>query len=468
MPDKYDIAVLGGGPGGYVAAIRAAQLGAKVCCIEEDKLGGICLNWGCIPTKTFIATAHLYKKIKEANEFGIHLSGPVSLDLEAMVNRKNKIVSELVNGVGFLFKSYGVQMYNGFGTFDDKNHISVEKADGGIVQVEADKIIIATGSRPMNMKAFPFNGDTIISSDEMIYPKSIPQSITIIGGGVIGCEFASLLAEFGTKVTIVEMLPHLLPLEDIDTSKTMEREMKKKGVEFFLGEKVSSVSTSSGSTTCNLESGKTITSEKVLVSVGRSFNTDDINLDAIGCELNRNGSIKVNDKMETTVPGVYAIGDVAGVYLLAYTASYEGTVAVANALGKETRADYAGVPFTIFTDPEVGSTGLTQQKAEELGLELKIGNYSFRALGKSKAEGDIAGGVKIIADAKTDKILGAHIVGAHATDLIHEVALAVRQGMTAELLGNLIHAHPVLSEAIMEAVHDVHGMSVHVPKKPVK
>ncbi len=468
MPDKFDIAVLGGGPGGYVAAIRAAQLGAKVCCIEEDKLGGICLNWGCIPTKTFIATAHLYKKIKEASEFGINLNGGASINIEAMVNRKNKIVNELVSGVGFLFKSYGVQTYNGFGTFDDKNHISVEKADGGIVQVEADKIIIATGSRPMNMKAFPFNGDTIISSDEMIYPKSIPQSITIIGGGVIGCEFASLLAEFGTKVTIVEMLPHLLPMEDIDTSKTMEREMKKKGVEFYLGEKVSSVTQSTGGATCNLESGKAITTEKVLVSVGRSFNTDDINLEAVGCELNRNGSIKVNDKMETSVPGVYAIGDVAGVYLLAYTASYEGTVAVANALGQATVADYAGVPFTIFTDPEVGSVGLTQQKAEELGYELSIGNYPFRTLGKSKAEGDIAGGVKIIADKKTDLILGAHIVGAHATDIIHELGLAIRQKMTASDLGNMIHAHPVLSEAIMEAVHDVHGLSVHVPKKASK
>ncbi len=465
MPDKFDIAILGGGPGGYVAAIRAAQLGAKVCCVEEDKLGGICLNWGCIPTKTFIATAHLYKKIKEAGEFGIRLTGPVSIDIEAMVNRKNKIVGELVGGVGMLFKSYGVTLYNGFGTFDDAHHISIEKADGGVVQVEADKIIIATGSRPMIMKAFPFNGNTIISSDEMIYPKSIPQSITIIGGGVIGCEFACLLSEFGAKVTIVEMLPHLLPMEDIDTSKLMEREMKKQGAELFLGEKVASVSDGAGGATCILESGKTVTAEKVLVSVGRSFNTEDINLEAVGCELNKNGSIAVNDRMETTVPGVYAIGDCAGKYLLAYTASYEGTVAVANALGKVTKADYSGVPNAIFTDPEVGSVGLTQQKAEELGHELCLGNYAFRAMGKSKAEGEILGGVKIIADKKTDKILGAHIIGAHATDLIHEVALAIRQGMTATGLGDMIHAHPVLSEAIMEAVHDVHGMSVHVPKK---
>jgi dihydrolipoamide dehydrogenase len=468
MPDKFDIAILGGGPGGYVAAIRAAQLGAKVCCIEEDKLGGVCLNWGCIPTKTFVATAQLFKKIKEAGEFGIRLAGTPQIDLEAMVARKNKVVDELVGGIGFLFKSHGVTLYNGFGTFDDKRHITVEKTDGGLVQVEAEKIIIATGSRPMNMKAFPFNGTTIISSDEMIYPKSIPQSMTIIGGGVIGCEFACLLSEFGAKVNIVEMLPNLLPFEDIDTSKTMEREMKKRGAQLFLSEKVASVSEGADGVTCHLESGKTVTAEKVLVSVGRSFNTEDINIAAVGCEMNPNGSIKVNDKMETTVPGVYAIGDCAGKYLLAYTASHEGTVAVANALGKSSSVNYAGVPVTIFTDPEVGSVGLSQQKAQEQGHELAIGNFLFRTLGKAKAERELTGGVKVIADKKTDKLLGVHIVGAHATDLIHEAALAIRHGLTAQALGDMIHAHPVLSEAIMEAVHDVHGLSVHVAKKAGK
>ncbi|MCC6963011.1 MAG: FAD-dependent oxidoreductase, partial [candidate division Zixibacteria bacterium] len=209
MADKYDVIVLGGGPGGYVAAIRAAQLGARVACIEEDKLGGICLNWGCIPTKTFIATAHLYKKIKEAGEFGIDLTGTAQINITKMVERKNKVVNELVSGIGMLFKSYGVTLYNGFGYFERKDRIVVEMANGSQQAVEGDKIIIATGSRPMNIPAFPFNGDTIISSDELIHPKSLPQSLTIIGGGVIGCEFACLYAELGTKVSVVEMLPHL-------------------------------------------------------------------------------------------------------------------------------------------------------------------------------------------------------------------------------------------------------------------
>lgn len=468
MADKYDVIVLGGGPGGYVAAIRAAQLGARVACIEEDKLGGICLNWGCIPTKTFIATAHLYKKIKEAGEFGIDLTGTAQINITKMVERKNKVVNELVSGIGMLFKSYGVTLYNGFGYFERKDRIVVEMANGSQQAVEGDKIIIATGSRPMNIPAFPFNGDTIISSDELIHPKSLPQSLTIIGGGVIGCEFACLYAELGTKVSVVEMLPHLLPFEDIDTSKTIERELKKHGAEIFTGEKVLAVDTSGGGTVCKLESGKTISAEKVLVSVGRTFNTEDINLDKIGVELDKNRSIKVNDKMETSVKGIYAIGDCAGKYLLAYTASHEGIVAAANAVGKQAKVDYKAVPITIFTDPEVGSVGLSQQKAEEKGHKVRIGQFLFRVLGKSKAERDLAGHVKVIADEKTDKILGVHIVGAHATDLIHEAAVAIQNDMTAHALGEVFHAHPVLAEAVMEAVHDVHGMSVHTPKKLVK
>ncbi len=468
MAEKYDLIVLGGGPGGYVAAIRAAQLGARVACIEEDKLGGICLNWGCIPTKTFIATAHLFKKIKEASEFGIELSGTPQINVAKMVERKNTVVNELVSGIGFLFKSYGVTHYNGFGHFERKDRLIVEMADGSQQAVEADKIIIATGSRPLNIPAFPFNGDSVISSDELIHPKAIPQSLTIIGGGVIGCEFACLYAVLGTKVSVVEMLPNLLPFEDIDTSKAIERELKKHGAEIFTGEKVLSVESGAGGTVCKLQSGKSITSEKVLVSVGRSFNTEDINLEKIGVELNKNGSIKVNDKMETSVKGIYAIGDCAGVYLLAYTASHEGLVAAANALGKPTKVNYKAVPITIFTDPEVGSVGLSQQKAEEKGHKVRTGQFMFRVLGKSKAERELAGHVKVIADDKTDKILGVHIVGAHATDLIHEAAVAIQNDMTAHQLGDVFHAHPVLAEALMEAVHDVHGMSVHTPKKATK
>ena len=456
---------MGGGPGGYVAAIRAAQMGAKVACIEEDKLGGICLNWGCIPTKTFIATAHLYRKIQDAAEFGIDIAGTPQINLAKMVERKNKVVNELVSGIGFLFKSYGVTTYNGFGYFDGKNKLAVDMQDGTTKVIEADKIIVATGSRPMNIPAFPFNGNTIISSDELIYPKSIPATMTIIGGGVIGCEFACLLAQLGTKVNVVEMLPNLLPLEDIDSSKTIERELKKHGAEIFTGEKVLSVEETPAGVVCKLQSGKALTSERVLVAIGRSFNTDDINVDAAKLEMNKNGSIKVNDKMETSAKGIYAIGDCAGVYLLAYTASYEGQIAVANALGKNKKVDYNAVPITIFTDPEVGSIGLSQQKAESEGHEIRIGQFQFRVLGKSKAEREIVGGVKIIADKKTDKILGAHIVGAHATDLIHEVAVAMSQKMTAEQLGDVFHAHPVLAEAVMEAAHDVHGLSVHTAKK---
>jgi len=384
-----------------------------------------------------------------------------------MVARKDKIVSELVSGIGHLFKSHAVTQISGVGKFKDRNHLLVEDVDGKETIIEAGKIIIATGSRPLNIPAFPFDGETVVSSNELINLPKIPQSITIIGGGVIGCEFACLLCELGSTVTIVEMLPHLLPLEDIDTSKTMEREMKKKRVKLFLGQKVESVETGTDGAVAKLQSGENISSEQVLVSIGRSFNTENINIEAVGCVLNKNGSIAVDDHMETSVPGVYAIGDCAGKYLLAYTASYEGTVAVSNALGKVMVVDYTGVPSAVFTDPEVGSVGLTQRQAEEAGYELAIGQYLFRSLGKSKAEREISGAVKMIANKKDDQILGVHIVGAHATDLIHEAAIAIRQGMTASELGNSIHAHPVLSEAIMEAAHDVHGLSVHTPKKRV-
>lgn len=333
MAEKFDIAIIGGGPGGYVAAIRAAQMGAKVCCIEEDKLGGICLNWGCIPTKTMIATAQTYKRVLDAEEFGIEGAGSPRVNVKRMVERKNKIVDELVNGIGFLFKSHGVTNFNGFGTFKDKNTIQIELNDGKITEVKADKIIIAVGSRPMDIPAFSFNGTTIISSDELIYPKSLPTSLTIIGGGVIGCEFACLLSQLGTHINIVEMLDHLLPMEDIDTSKTMERELKKRKAKLFLKKKVIAVEENSNGVITKLESGEEIESEKVLVSVGRTFNTDDINIKAAGCKLNKNGSIQVNNKMETSVKGIYAIGDCAGKWLLAYTASHEGLVAVSNAMG---------------------------------------------------------------------------------------------------------------------------------------
>ena len=464
MSDTYDVAVLGGGPGGYVAAIRAAQLGLKVACIEAENLGGVCLNWGCIPTKAMIATGSLYKKMKNAAKFGIKVEGEVSVDFPALMARKDKIVSGLVKGIADLFDLQGIDTYQGWGKLIGTDKLSVTKADGSTVEIQARNTIIATGSQPLNIPVFPLDGQKIISSNDMVTLQEVPESLLIIGMGVIGCEFAFLMSMLGCKVTMVEMLEHALPLEDLDISKTIERELKKNKIKFHLGRKLESVDTGHpDGCLSKLDDGTEIVSQKVLVSIGRKFNSDNIGLEELGIEKNRNGSIVTNAKMQTNIPNIYAIGDVAGKWLLAYTASAEGTIAAANCAGQDTRIDYLGVPSAIFTAPEVGSVGLREQQAVDQGLNVKTGQFLFRVLGKAQAENEIEGMVKVVAEAGTDKLLGVHIVGAHATELIHECALAVRRGLTVHDLGESFHAHPVLSEAILEAAHDVHGLAVHNP-----
>ncbi|HEQ98663.1 MAG TPA: dihydrolipoyl dehydrogenase [candidate division Zixibacteria bacterium] len=466
MADSFDVAVLGGGPGGYVAAIRAAQLGKKAACIEAEALGGVCLNWGCIPTKTMIATASMYKKIRNASRYGLKLDGNVSVDMEAMMARKDKIVKGLVDGIDDLFDFHGVTSIKGRGRLKSENALIVEQEDGSKREIRSENIIIATGSRPLNIPAFPYDGEYIISSNEMVALKKIPESLLIIGMGVIGCEFAFLMSMLGCRVTMVELLEHALPLEDIDVSKTIERELKKNKVKFHLGRKVTVVDVHKGEgIRAELDDGRTIEAERALVSIGRKFNVDDIGLEELEIEKNDNGSIKTNLRMQTNIPNIYAIGDVAGKWLLAYTASAEGVVAAANCAGEKTEINYAGVPNAIFTTPEVGSVGLREKQAEEQGINVRTGQFLFRVLGKAQAENEIEGLVKVVADADSDKILGVHIVGAHATELIHECALAVRMELTVEQLGNAFHAHPVMSEAILEAVHDVHGLSIHNPKQ---
>jgi dihydrolipoamide dehydrogenase len=457
--------VLGGGPGGYVAAIRGAQLGAKVVCIEEERLGGVCLNWGCIPTKAMIASATLYDKMVNASKFGITVEGKVSIDFETVMLRKNLIVDGLVKGVEFLFKSHAIELVQGHGALKSPQSIEVAKSDGSKEQVDADKVIIATGSRPLNIPVFPFDSEGILSSTDMVTLTQVPESLLIIGAGVIGCEFGFLMAKLGCRVEMVEMMPHALPLEDEDVSRLIERELKKSKIKLHLGKKVAGVTRGDSSRmVSSLDDGTKLETEKVLVSIGRSFNSKGIGLGEIGVELNKNGSIRVDEYMRTNIDGIYAIGDVAGKYLLAYTASAEGCIAAANCLGKNQKIDYSGVPSAIFTDPEVGSVGMREQQAVEMGYKVKVGRFRFIALGKAQAENETEGEVKIIADADTDRLLGVHIVSAHATDLIHEAAIAVRHGLTATQLGDAFHAHPTMSEAVLEAAHDVHGLSIHTLK----
>lgn len=437
------ILVIGGGPGGYVAAIKAAILGADVTLIEKDKLGGTCLNRGCIPTKALLAGA----EVLDTDDFS------------AINQRKNMIVQQMVGGVGFLTKNRGVKVINGTAKIISPTSVSVTMNDGSIDTVECDKMILATGSVPSVPGFIPYDGKTVITSDEALELDALPKSITIIGGGVIGCEFGQFYARSGVEVNIVEMMPHILPEEDDDTAKVLADTFKKDGINIYAGTKSESISVEEGSVSVTLSDGTVLTSEKLLISMGRIANTDGLGLENVGIETER-GKIPVNDRMETSVPGIYAIGDIVNTPFLAHVASREGVVAVENAMGMDSGISYRAVPRCIYTTPEVAAVGITEKKAAESGMTVKTGRFSFAGLGKAMVINQTTGFVKIIAD-DDDRIVGGVIVGPHATDMIAELTLAVHIGVTARELGEVIHPHPTLSEAIMEAAHDVHKQSVH-------
>ncbi len=458
------IGILGAGPGGYVAALKAAQLGAEVVVIEDTEVGGTCLNRGCIPTKTMLASSELYEKLKKAEEFGIQIEGSVSANLEKVVARKQKVIDIQVKGIKGLFKSWGVELKKGRGRLISERQIKIEGPETEET-IEVDRIIIATGSRPAEIPVFPFDGKRIISSTEALELTTIPKSILIIGAGVIGCEFASIYRAFGSEVTIVELLPRAVSTEDEEISKTLEKELKKKKIKLYTEVKADSVEVKDDGVHTKLSNGKEIVSDIVLVSIGRALNSDGIGLEEVGVEKGQRGEIKVNERMQTNVDGIYAIGDVTGGILLAHVASKEGIVAAINATGGSATIDYSVVPAAIFTHPEIGSVGLREHQAREKGIDYITGHFQFRALGKAHAMGEISGLIKIIADKKTDKVLGAHIIGPHASDLIHEAAVAIKNGLTIKDLADTIHAHPTLAEGIMEAAEDAHGEAIHVPKK---
>lgn len=459
------LTIIGAGPGGYVAAIRAAQKGAQVTVIENAEVGGTCLNWGCIPTKTLIASAEALEHARNAAEFGIELSGEVGYNLAKIRERKDKVIGIQVKGIRGLFKSWGVTLIEGRGSLLSPDTVRVVQKDGTTMDVKSDKIIIATGSRPAKMPGFPFNGESVITSDDAVQLTSIPTSLLIIGAGVIGSEFAFIYRSFGAVVTMVEMMPHAVSTEDEEMSEILERELKKAKIKLITSVKVEKVEKGSdGMMVAKLSNGQEVKTERILVSIGRGMNSENIGLEAVGVNKGKRGEITVNEKMETNVPGIYAIGDVTGNIMLAHVASHQGLVAVQNALGGNARMDYSVVPAGIFTMPEIGSVGLREKQVIEKGIKYRVGRFQFRGLGKAHAMGEITGMVKVIADEASDKVLGVHICGAHATDLIHEGALAIQKGATAKELGNMIHAHPTLAEAIMEAAEDAHKMAIHSPK----
>lgn len=467
------IAILGAGPGGYVAAIRAAQLGARVTIIERDKLGGVCLNWGCIPSKALLSVVELGDKLKKAEDLGLVLHAPPTYDLARMVSRKEKVVATLVKGIATLFRGWGIEQVNGQGVLRDARTIAVTKSDGDRLDVHADALVIATGSSWPDLPQFPIDGHVVVTSQQMLELRQVPAGLVIVGGGVEGCEFAALYSGLGAQVTIIELMPRLLPLEDEEISSTMERELKKRGVTVLTGITVERLERLPESVAVSLKDGSTVTANKLLVSVGRGFNSRGIGLEEVGVTLGRRAEILVDERMHTNVPGIYAIGDVTGKAMLAHVASTQGQVAVENIMGHARSINYEVIPAGIFTLPEIGRVGLTEQQAraqaEKNGKNpnhsVKVGRFRYAALGKAQATGDTTGFFKVIADAVTDKILGMHILGAHAADLIHEAALAMQVGATAAQVAGMIHAHPTLAEGMMEAMEDADGRAIHQIRK---
>ena len=464
MTQVYDVVFIGGGPGGYVAAVRASQLGLKTAVVEKAKLGGTCLHAGCIPTKALLRSAEIYTNTKNAEEFGI-IAPEVGVDFSKVQARKEATTDRLFKGVEHLMKKGNIDVYDGFGSLLKADAVSVKLNDGEEVLLNAKNVIIATGSRPRTLPGLEADGQYVMTSDEALQMKEIPESIIIVGGGVIGMEWASLLSDFGSKVTVLEYADRILPTEDKEVSKEMQRLMKKKGIKIVTSAKVLPETIEKGdgvSIKAELKGKEaSYSADKVLVSVGRQPLVEGIGLENTAVELNR-GFIQANEYYLTNEPNVYAIGDVIGGLQLAHVASHEGLIAVEHIAGKNpTPLDPNLVSKCVYTSPEVASVGLTEDQAIEKGYEVKVGKFPFRAIGKALVLGESDGFVKFVADAKTNKLIGAHMVGPSVTDMITEAALAQVLEATSMDVADMIHPHPSLNEAIGEAALAVEGIALH-------
>ncbi len=462
MTVRCDIAVVGAGPGGYVAALRAAQLGAQVTLIEKDRIGGVCLNWGCIPTKTLLRTAEVLNLARNAAEYGVIVDG-VRLDWAAAQKRKDATVRRLTGGVRMLLDRAKVHVVSGTARFVSPTALEVATA-AGAERVEATDYVLATGSRPAALPIPGLQGPAILTSDGALALDSLPQSLLIIGAGPIGVEFATLFGACGVKVTLVEVLPRVLPTLDADLGAEVERSLKKARVQVLTGSKVTRVEAREGKQAVTVlanDKDALVEVDKILVAVGRRPNVEELALDSIGVAVDRSG-IQVDEHMRTSVPHVYAIGDVVGRMLLAHVAMHEGLVSVENALGQVRSMSYAAVPGCVFSWPEVATVGLSEEQARANGHELLIGKFPFRANGKALAHGEHDGLVKIVAESKYGQVLGVHIVGPHASDLIQEGTLALGLEATLDELEATIHPHPTFSEALAEAALAARGRALHV------
>ncbi|HYP28301.1 MAG TPA: dihydrolipoyl dehydrogenase [Blastocatellia bacterium] len=464
--EAFDVVVIGAGPGGYVAAIRAAQVGLRTAIVEKDKnLGGTCLLRGCIPTKALLHTADVLDEFKHAKNIGVVTEG-VSLDMPQAQKNKNKIVLKLSKGVEFLMKKNKIQTFKGAARIESAGQITVTGAEGSTQMVQTRNIIIATGSVPRSLPGLDIDGQQIITSDEILELNEVPKSLIVLGAGAVGVEFASMYARFGSDVTILELLPRLLPIEDEEISSELGKSFKKQGIKAFTGANFQKAVKEDGQVRVTARVGdadREFVAEKLLVATGRAAYTAGLGLENLGVETDKRGYIQVDDHMRTNVPNVYAIGDVVPTPWLAHVASAEGIVAAETIAGKNPRPiNYDQVPNCTYCHPEVASVGLTEAKAKERGYEVKVGKFPTPILAKAQIQGATEGLVKIVSDAKYDEVLGLHIIGPQATELIVEGCTALRMEATVEELIHTMHAHPTVSEGLHEAAEDVHGMATQI------
>ena len=463
---NYDVIVIGAGPGGYVAAIRATQLGLKTAVVEKEYMGGVCLNVGCIPSKALLRNADLAHTLRErAAEFGISFEN-LKLDYGVAVDRSRKVSKRLVQGVGFLMKKNKIDVYMGTAKLTARDKVQVTDSEGKSQELMAKNIVLATGSHTAMIPGVKVDGEKVVTYLEAILQTKRPESAIIIGAGAIGVEFATIWNSYGSKVTIVEMLPRIVPLEDEEVSAELAKAFTKNGISLMTNHKVLSVEATDSGVRVKVSDGKeekTLEAEQALVAIGFKPNSQDLGLEEAGVALTERGFVKIDDRMATNVPGIWAIGDVTGQLLLAHVASAMGIICAENIAGAPTiTLDYRMMPRATYCHPQVASFGLTEAQAKEEGYEVKVGRFPFQPNGKALGLGDYVGWVKIISDAKYGEILGAHMVGPDVSELLPELTLAHNLELTAEEIARNVHAHPTLSEVIMEAAHAVEGHSIHI------
>ncbi len=463
---NFDVVIIGGGPGGYVAAIRAAQLGKSVAIVEKEKLGGTCLNWGCIPTKALLKSAEKFQSIQHSEEFGISVKD-VSVDWSKVIGQSRTVSSQISGGVEFLMKKNKISHFAGLAKLTSPSTVEVNNDGKKVADLKGAQVIVATGAKPRRIPGIEFDGKKIISSKEAMILDKQPKSMLVMGGGAIGIEFAYFYNAFGTKVTQIEMLDQLLPAEDAEVSQTLGRSFKKQGIDLLVKTKVESVETTSKGvkvTVSDAKGSKVIEADIALVAIGVEANVAGLGIETLGVEMNK-GFIKVDENFMTNVPGLYAIGDIAGPPWLAHVASHEGIVAVENMFGENKSGhgvDYDNVPNCVYCQPQVASIGLNEKAAKEKGHKVKVGKFPFQASGKAKAIGEPEGFVKLVFDEEYGELLGAQIIGTEATEMIAELGLARALEATAEDIFRTMHAHPTLAEAVMEASGAAYDQAIHI------